>query len=209
MPPFEWNCKLLPIMKLKYLMMLAAVFMAVGMPQADAAPKKKKKAKVVKKAVKDDDVFEPDGLDPSLTNDDVFGEPEEEQGERSYAQKREDALMAKEETKAYLDKLRKTNKILRRVRDLKSAQKAVPELEELYGAASPRIAAEGTVTALGMVKIMEEDEDKIDVYIQYRSVAASLNRNLNKELSRIAKLQLEYEEFDAITKKMIDSQPRK
>ena len=76
MPHFEWNCKLLPIMKLKYLMMLAAVFMAVGMPQADAAPKKKKKAKVVKKAVKDDDVFEPDGLDPSLTNDDVFGEPE-------------------------------------------------------------------------------------------------------------------------------------
>ena len=85
----------------------------------------------------------------------------------------------------------------------------MPELEELYGSATPRTAAEGTVTALGMVKIMEEDEDKIDVYIQYRSVAASLNRNLNKELSRIAKLQLEYEEFEAITKNMIDSQPVK
>lgn len=195
--------------KLKYLMILAALFVTVGMPQADAAPKKKKKAKSAKKVVKEEALFEPDGIDASLTNEDVFDGEEEEQGERSYAQKREDALMAKEETKAYLDKLRKTIKILRRVRDLKSAQKSVPELEELYGSASPSMAAEGTVTALGMVKIMEEDEDKIDVYIQYRSVAASLNRNLNKELSRIAKLQLEYEEFEAITKKMIDSQPVK
>ncbi len=195
--------------KLKYLMILAALFVTVGMPQVDAAPKKKKKAKSAKKVVKEEALFEPDGIDASLTNEDVFDGEEEEQGERSYAQKREDALMAKEETKAYLDKLRKTIKILRRVRDLKSAQKSVPELEELYGSASPSMAAEGTVTALGMVKIMEEDEDKIDVYIQYRSVAASLNRNLNKELSRIAKLQLEYEEFEAITKKMIDSQPVK
>ena len=37
-------------MKMKYMMILAAALFAVGLPQADAAPKKSKKAKAAKKA---------------------------------------------------------------------------------------------------------------------------------------------------------------
>lgn len=203
-------------MKLKYLMILAAMFMAVGMPQADAAPKKKKKAKTAKKAAASD--FDFDLVSESDVTADREAKAAQKAAEeaeqarldaRSHAEKREDDAAQKEETKFYIENLRKTHKILKKVKDSKTALKAVPALEQIYGESTDTKAVTGTVTALGTVKVMEEDQEKIDVHLAFRSIAAAVNCNVNRELKRISKLDIDCPRFEAVLNKMIESQPVK
>lgn len=203
-------------MKLKYLMILAAMFMAVGMPQADAAPKKKKKAKTAKKAAASDFDFDlVSESDVTADREAKAAQKAEEEAEqarldaRSNAEKREDDAAQKEETKFYIENLRKTHKILKKVKDSKTALKAVPALEQIYGESTDTKAVTGTVTALGTVKVMEEDQEKIDVHLAFRSIAAAVNCNVNRELKRISKLDIDCPRFEAVLNKMIESQPVK
>ena len=67
-------------------------------------------------------------------------------------------------------------------------------------------ASDGALTALGTVKIMEEDEENLPVHQSLRSVAAALNQAINKEIARIAKLDIQHKKFNGAMKNMIDAQ---
>lgn len=193
---------------MKYLLMLAALMFTFGAPMADAAPKKSKKAKTTKKVKKDED------------EDDVMSieEYEEEQAriaqeeadayaKRSGAERREETKLQREETKIYLDNQKKTLRILKKVRNEKSAAKVVKDLEEIYGEVDvPSGAAAGTSTALGTVVYLEETEENIPVHQASRATAAALNKAINKELKRIESLKIENAKFNAALKLMLDAQ---
>lgn len=199
-------------MKMKYMMLLAALMLAVAAPQAEAAPKKKgKKAKTEK--VSDGSEFD------VLSIGEVEAEREAKKAEkeaaeaeankvdtRTGAERREDNEMLKEETKLYISNQKKTLKILRSVRNEKSAAKAVKPLEKIYGEVIDAEAASGTVTALGTVKIMEEEEENLPVHQASRATAAALNKAINKELARISALGIEHKKFNGAIKNMIDQQ---
>lgn len=199
-------------MKMKYMMLLAALMLAVAAPQAEAAPKKKgKKAKTEK--VSDGSEFD------VLSIGEVEAEREAKKAEkeaaeaeankvdtRTGAERREDNEMLKEETKLYISNQKKTLKILRSVRNEKSAAKAVKPLEKIYGEVIDAESASGTVTALGTVKIMEEEEENLPVHQASRATAAALNKAINKELARISALGIEHKKFNGAIKNMIDQQ---
>lgn len=202
-------------MNMKYILLLAAAMFTFGAPVADAAPKKSKKAKAAKKAVADDfDIFSPSEADEAKAAKDAASAEAakkiEEEKERlsgmSGAERREENKMLMEETKFYISNQKKTLKILRSVRNEKSAAKAVKPLEKIYGEVIDEEAASGTVTALGTVKIMEEEEDKLPVHQSSRATAAALNAAINKELSRISALGIEHRKFNGAIKNMIDQQ---
>lgn len=96
--------------------------------------------------------------------------------------------------------------MLRTVRNEKSAAKAVKPLEKIYGEVMDEEAASGTVTALGTVKIMEEEESKLPVHQASRATAAALNKAINNELSRISELGIEHKKFNGVIKNMVDQQ---
>ncbi len=199
-------------MKMKYIMLLAALMFAVAAPQAEAAPKKKgKKAKTEK--VSDGSEFD------VLSIGEVEAEHEAKKAEkeaaeaeankvdtRTGAERREDNEILKEETKLYISNQKKTLKILRSVRNEKSAAKAVKPLEKIYGEVIDAEAASGTVTALGTVKVMEEEEENLPVHQASRATAAALNKAINKELARISTLAIEHKKFNGAIKNMIDQQ---
>lgn len=205
-------------MKMKYIMILALALFAFGLPQADAAPKKKgkKRAKTQQKAkIKADDDVDTSllndddadtDLDPDATDEPIADEEAEPERRLTAAERREENEMLKADTKFYMDNQRKTFRILRRVRDSKTALKAVPALEKIYGPGAPTSASAGTVTALGTVKIFEEDEESLGVHPAFRAIVAALNSNVNRELKRISKLEIDCPEFDAVIKNMIDKQ---
>ena len=201
----------------KYVMLVAAALFAVGMPQADAAPKKKgkKKAKTVKKAAAVDEFdFDLESesdiaakKEAKKAKKKAKEEAEAAEGSLSMAEKRVLSETLKEDTKFYMDNQRKTFKILIKVKDAKSALKAVPALEEIYGEASESAPVmDGAVTAMGVVKIFEEDETKLDVHIAFRAPVAALNANVNKELTRIMKLKIDCPKFEGVVRNMMDSQ---
>ena len=157
------------MMKTKYILLFVAALFAFGAPMADAAPKKGKKAKAAKKAAADDfDIFSPSEAEEAkaakkAAADEAAAKAAEEK-ERlagmSGEERREENKMLMEETKFYISNQKKTLKILRSVRNEKSAAKAVKPLEKIYGEVIDEESATGTVTALGTVKIMEEEEEK-------------------------------------------------
>ncbi len=190
---------------------MAALFVGVGMPMADAAPKKGKKAKAAKKAVdfNFDMVSESDlqdKRDAAKAKKEAKEAAEAIEDSRSGAERREDDKALKEDTKFYISNQKKTLKILRSVRNEKSAAKAVKPLEKIYGEVIDEEAATGTVTALGTVKIMEEEEENIPVHQSSRATAAALNRAINQELTRIGKLAIEHKKFNGAIKNMIEQQ---
>ncbi len=202
-------------MKMKYALLLAAAMFAFGAPMAEAAPKKSKKAKTAKKAAADDfDIFSPSEEDEAKAARDAveseaakrIAEEKERLAGMSGAERREENKMLKEETKFYIENQKKTLKILRTVRNEKSAAKAVKPLEKIYGPVIDEEAASGTVTALGTVKIMEEDEENLPVHQSSRATAAALNAAINKELARISALGIEHKKFNGAIKNMIDQQ---
>lgn len=202
-------------MKMKYALLLAAAMFAFGAPMAEAAPKKSKKAKTAKKAAADDfDIFSPSEEDEAKAARDAveseaakrIAEEKERLAGMSGAERREENKMLKEETKFYIENQKKTLKILRTVRNEKSAAKAVKPLEKIYGPVIDEAAASGTVTALGTVKIMEEDEENLPVHQSSRATAAALNAAINKELARISALGIEHKKFNGAIKNMIDQQ---
>ena len=212
MPPANPELK---TMKMKYILLFAAALFTFGAPMADAAPKKSKKDKAAKKAAADDfDIFSPSEADEAKSAkkaaEDEAAAKAAEEAERlagmSGAERREETKMMKEDTKFYIANQKKTLKILRTVRNEKSAAKAVKPLEKIYGEVIDEEAASGTVTALGTVKIMEEDEEKLPVHQSSRSIAATLNVAINKELSRISELGIEHKKFNGVIKNMIDQQ---
>lgn len=205
-------------MKMKYVLLLAAAMFAFGAPMADAAPKKSKKAKATKtakEAVTDEfDIFSPSEADEAKAAKDAkaaeAAQAAAEEAERiagmSGAERREENKMLMEETKWYISNQKKTLKILRSVRNEKTAAKAVKPLEKIYGEVIDAEAASGTVTALGTVKIMEEEEEKLPVHQASRATAAALNKAINKELTRIGTLNIEHKKFNGAIKNMIDQQ---
>ncbi len=203
------------MMKTKYILLFVAALFAFGAPMADAAPKKGKKAKAAKKATADDfDIFSPSEAEEAkaakkAAADEAAAKVAEEK-ERlagmSGEERREENKMLMEETKFYISNQKKTLKILRSVRNEKSAAKAVKPLEKIYGEVMDEESATGTVTALGTVKIMEEDEEKLPVHQASRATASALNRAINKELSRISQLGIEHKKFNGVIKNMIDQQ---
>lgn len=202
-------------MKMKYVLLFAAALFTFGAPMADAAPKKSKKAKAAKKAAVDDfDIFSPSEADEAKSAkkaaEDEAAAKAAEEAERlagmSGSERREENKMLMEETKFYISNQKKTLKILRSVRNEKSAAKAVKPLEKIYGEVVDADAATGTVTALGTVKIMEEEEEKLPVHQASRATAAALNKAINKELTRISELGIEHKKFNGAIKNMIDQQ---
>lgn len=205
-------------MKMKYVLLLAAAMFAFGSPMADAAPKKSKKAKATKTtkeaAVDEFDIFSPSEADEAkaakAAKDAEAAKAAAEEAERvaglSGAERREENKMLMEETKWYISNQKKTLKILRSVRNEKTAAKAVKPLEKIYGEVIDADAATGTVTALGTVKIMEEEEAKLPVHQASRATAAALNKAINKELTRIGALNIEHKKFNGAIKNMIDQQ---
>ncbi len=203
------------MMKTKYILLFVAALFVFGAPMADAAPKKGKKAKAAKKAAADDfDIFSPSEAEEAkaakkAAADEAAAKVAEEK-ERlagmSGEERREENKMLMEETKFYISNQKKTLKILRSVRNEKSAAKAVKPLEKIYGEVIDEESATGTVTALGTVKIMEEDEEKLPVHQASRATASALNRAINKELSRISQLGIEHKKFNGVIKNMIDQQ---
>lgn len=202
-------------MKIRYMLLLAAALFTFGAPMADAAPKKSKKAKAAKKAAADDfDVFSlseeeaaSDARKAAKAEEDAEAAAEKERlAGMSGAERREENKMIMEETKFYISNQKATLKILRSVRNEKSAAKAVKPLEKIYGKVIDAESATGTVTALGTVKIMEEDEEKLPVHQASRATAAALNKAINKEINRIAELNIEHKKFNGAMKNMIDAQ---
>ena len=202
------------MMKTKYILLFVAALFAFGAPMADAAPKKGKKAKAAKKAAADDfDIFSPSEAEEAKAAKDAkdaeAAKAAAEEAERiasmSGAERREENKMLMEETKWYISNQKKTLKILRSVRNEKTAAKAVKPLEKIYGEVEDADAS-GTVTALGTVKIMEEEEDKLPVHQASRATAAALNKAINKELTRIGALGIEHKKFNGVIKNMIDQQ---
>lgn len=202
------------MMKMKYILLIAAAMFTFGAPMADAAPKKSKKAKAAKKAAADDfDIFSPSEADEAKAAKDAedaeAAKAAAEEAERiasmSGAERREENKMLMEETKWYISNQKKTLKILRSVRNEKTAAKAVKPLEKIYGEVEDTDAS-GTVTALGTVKIMEEEEEKLPVHQASRATAAALNKAINKELTRIGALGIEHKKFNGVIKNMIDQQ---
>ena len=202
-------------MKMKYVLLLAAAMFAFGAPVAEAAPKKGKKAKAAKQAAADDfDVFSPSEEDAAQAakdaEDAAAAKKAAEEAERlagmTGAERREENKMMIEETKWYISNQKKTLKILRTVRNEKSAAKAVKPLEKIYGEVIDAEAASGTVTALGTVKIMEEKEENLPVHQASRATAAALNKAINKELARISALGIQHKKFNGAIKNMIDQQ---
>lgn len=193
-------------MKMKYLLMLAALMFTFGAPMADAAPKKSKKAKTTKKVKKDeDDVMSIEEYEEEQAR--IAQEEAEAYAKRSGAERREETKLQREETKIYLDNQKKTLRILKKVRNEKSAAKVVKDLEEIYGEVDvPSGAAAGTSTALGTVVYLEETEENIPVHQASRATAAALNKAINKELKRIESLKIENAKFNAALKLMLDAQ---
>lgn len=205
----------IPTMKMKYMLLLAAAMFAFGAPMADAAPKKSKKAQAAKKAAADDfDIFSPTEVAEAKEAKEKakaaveaeLAEEKERLAGMSGSERREENKFLKEETKFYISNQKKTLKILRSVRNEKSAAKAVKPLEKIYGKVVDEDAADGTVTALGTVKIMEEDEEKLPVHQASRATAAALNKAINKEINRIAELGIEHKKFNGAMKNMVDAQ---
>lgn len=202
------------MMKMKYILLIAAAMFTFGAPMADAAPKKSKKAKAAKKAAADDfDIFSPSEADEANAVKDAaeaeaaakIAKEKERLAGMSGEERREENKMLIEETKFYISNQKKTLKILRSVRNEKSAAKAVKPLEKIYGEVGDTDAS-GTVTALGTVKIMEEEEEKLPVHQASRATAAALNKAINKELTRIGALGIEHKKFNGVIKNMIDQQ---
>ncbi len=202
------------MMKMKYILLIAAAMFTFGAPMADAAPKKSKKAKAAKKAAADDfDIFSPSEADEANAVKDAaeaeaaakIAKEKERLAGMSGEERREENKMLIEETKFYISNQKKTLKILRSVRNEKSAAKAVKPLEKIYGEVLDADAS-GTVTALGTVKIMEEEEEKLPVHQASRATAAALNKAINKELTRIGALGIEHKKFNGVIKNMIDQQ---
>lgn len=202
-------------MKMKYALLIAVAMFAFGAPMADAAPRKGKKAKSAKKAEVDEfSIFSPSEADAEKAARKAaadesaakIAEEKERLAGMSGAERREETKMLIEETKFYIANQKKTLKILRTVRNEKSAAKAVKPLEKIYGEVIDEESASGTLTALGTVKIMEEDEEKLPVHQSSRATASALNMSINKELSRISALGIEHKKFNAVIKNMIDQQ---
>ena len=197
-------------MKKKYILLFAAAMFTFGAPMADAAPKKSKKAKT--KAVPTDefDIFSPTEEDEARAARKAAKEEaaEEAAAEKalSGAERREENKLLREDSKFYIENQKKTLKILRSVRKEKTAAKAVKPLEKIYGEVIDSSASDGALTALGTVKIMEEDEENLPVHQSLRSVAAALNQAINKEIARIAKLDIQHKKFNGAMKNMIDAQ---
>lgn len=200
---------------MKYILLLAAAMFTLGAPMADAAPKKSKKAKTAKKSAADDfDIFSPSEADEAKAAKEAVeeeaakrvAEEKERLAGMSGEERREENKMLMEETKFYISNQKKTLKILRSVRNEKSAAKAVKPLEKIYGEVIDEESATGTVTALGTVKIMEEEEEKLPVHQASRATAAALNKAINKELARISQLGIEHKKFNGAIKNMIDQQ---
>lgn len=191
---------------MKYLLMLAALMFTFGAPMADAAPKKSKKAKTTKKVKKDeDDVMSIEEYEEEQAR--IAQEEADAYAKRSGAERREETKLQREETKIYLDNQKKTLRILKKVRNEKSAAKVVKDLEEIYGEVDvPSGAAAGTSTALGTVVYLEETEENIPVHQASRATAAALNKAINKELKRIESLKIENAKFNAALKLMLDAQ---
>ena len=137
---------------------------------------------------------------------DAAAEAQAELDSRSAEERREDDKMLKEETKLYISNQKKTLKVLRSVRNEKTAAKAVKPLEKIYGEVIDEESASGTVTALGTVKIMEEEEANLPVHQASRATAAALNKAINNELARISAIGIENKKFNAVIKNMIDQQ---
>lgn len=197
-------------MKMKYLLLLAAAMFTFGAPVADAAPKKSKKAKTSKKAKASDFDFSVKTADDYENARASKAEKARQAAEaaidtRTVEERREENEFVKEETKFYISRQKKTVKILKGVRNEKTAAKAAAALEELYGAAEEEVS-EGDVTALGTVVKLEEDENKIPVHQASRSIAASLNGTINQEMKRIANLGIEDKKFNAALINMVEQQ---
>ena len=190
-------------MKMKYLLLLAALMFTFGAPVADAAPKKSKKGKAAKKVKKAEDevmtIEEYEEEQARLAEEEAYAK-------RSGAERREEAKAMKEDTKYYIGNQKQTLKILKKVRNDKSATKAVKDLENIYGKVEEMTIAEGTSTALGTVVYLEEEEENIPVHQASRAVAAALNKAINKEIKRIEALKLENAKFNAALKRMMDAQ---
>jgi hypothetical protein len=197
-------------MKMKYLLLLAAAMFTFGAPVADAAPKKSKKAKTSKKAKASDFDFSVKTADDYENARASKAEKarlaaEEAIDTRTAEERREENEFLKDETKFYISRQKKTVKILKGVRNEKSAAKAAAALEELYGAAEEEVS-EGDVTALGTVVKLEEDENKIPVHQASRSIAAALNGTINQEMKRISNLGIENKKFNAALVNMVEQQ---
>lgn len=196
-------------MKMNYMLILAAALLAVGAPQADAAPKKGKKAAKVAEEMSFDLISEGEveaERAARKAKSDAAAEAQAKLDSRSAEERREDDKMLKEETKLYIENQKKTLKVLRTVRNEKSAAKAVKPLEKIYGKVIDEEAASGTVTALGTVKIMEEEEENLPVHQASRATAAALNKSINNELARISALGIEHKKFNGVIKNMVEQQ---
>ena len=136
----------------------------------------------------------------------IAAEEAEAYANRSGAERREETKYLREETKFYLKKQKETLSILRKVRNEKSAASAVKPMEKLYGKALDIDAVDGTLTALGSVKIMEEKEENLPVHQSSRAQAAALNKAINIEISRIAGLNIQNKKFNGVMQNMIDQQ---
>ena len=199
---------------MKYILLLAAALFTFGASMADAAPKKSKKAKAAAVVADDFDIFSPTEAEEArearkaAKEKKAAKEAEEKEYARSLSreERNEEFLMVSEDTKEYIANQRKTLKILRGVRDEKSAARAVKPLEDIYGEAIEFQPTDGAVTAMGVVKLLEEDETKIPVRQAYRSVVSSLNRNINKEVTRISALKITHKKFNGAIQRMMDAQ---
>lgn len=197
------------MMKMNYMLILAAALLAVVAPQADAAPKKGKKAAKVAEEMSFDLISEGEveaERAARKAKSDAVAEAQAKLDSRSAEERREDDKMLKEETKLYIENQKKTLKVLRTVRNEKSAAKAVKPLEKIYGKVIDEEAASGTVTALGTVKIMEEEEENLPVHQASRATAAALNKSINNELARISALGIEHKKFNGVIKNMVEQQ---
>lgn len=197
------------MMKMNYMLILAAALLAVVTPQADAAPKKGKKTAKVAEEMSFDLISEGEveaERAARKAKSDAAAEAQAKLDSRSAEERREDDKMLKEETKLYIENQKKTLKVLRTVRNEKSAAKAVKPLEKIYGKVIDEEAASGTVTALGTVKIMEEEEENLPVHQASRATAAALNKSINNELARISALGIEHKKFNGVIKNMVEQQ---
>ncbi len=197
------------MMKMNYMLILAAALLAAVAPHADAAPKKGKKAAKVAEEMSFDLISEGEveaERAARKAKSDAAAEAQAKLDSRSAEERREDDKMLKEETKLYIENQKKTLKVLRTVRNEKSAAKAVKPLEKIYGKVIDEEAASGTVTALGTVKIMEEEEENLPVHQASRATAAALNKSINNELARISALGIEHKKFNGVIKNMVEQQ---
>lgn len=221
-------------MKITNILMIAVAALALMAPQAEAAPKKSKKAKT-EQASSDFDIdfsldtdtkskpkakgrkkpakAAPKGENEVMTAEEYEAEQEriaaeeaEAYANRSGAERREETKFLREETKFYLKKQKETLSILRKVRNEKTAAAAVKPMEKIYGKVMDIEAVEGTLTALGSVKIMEEQEENLPVHQSSRAQAAALNKAINLEISRIAALDIKNKKFNGVIQNMIDQQ---